>query len=236
MTLCIIFWSTYRNFESFIRAARTEGRGCYYISIGSDHFTVFKNVTVLDKCRALISPFCVELCWLCRLQNLSVPIFSFFFLLTRGFIAQAAGQTRLEWLAVQVSNLSVGDSPSLLMMLWCSVSSPLEHWFYCIFSHLFSAFWTLFLLFSSTYETLLLLFTSRAPLLLSIFLSGGNPQPDGGGGQLVQDHNWLQPQASMTIRTSDVNSDIFWKLRYSPSTRVIQTWVRFFHITTQDPN
>ena len=28
----------------------------------------------------------------------------------------------------------------------------------------------------------------------------------------------------------------FWKLRYSPSTRVIQTWIRFFHITTQDPH
>ena len=40
----------------------------------------------------------------------------------------------------------------------------------------------------------------------------------------------------MTIRTSDVNSDIFWKLRYSPSTRVIQTWVRFFHITNQIPH
>ena len=79
VTLCITFWSTYKNFESFIRAARSEGRGCYDISIGSDRFTVFRKVTVLDLCLALISPFYVELCWLCRFQNLSVSIFSFFF-------------------------------------------------------------------------------------------------------------------------------------------------------------
>ena len=138
-------------------------------------------------CLALISPFCVKMS--CRIKNLGSSIAFFVYLefyTQKVSIEQATGQKRLDWLALQVSNLSVGDSPSLLMMLWCSVSSPLEHWFYCILSHLFSAFWTLFLLFSSTYETLLLLFTSRAPLLLSIFLSGGNPQPDGGGGQSVQ--------------------------------------------------
>lgn len=96
------------------------------------------------------------------------------------------------------------------MMLWCSVSSPLEHWFHCILSHLFSAF----LLFSSTYETLLLLFTSRAPLLLSIFLSGGNPQPGGGGGQSMQlitfdsilKHQW-QSGLVMWTRTFFENID-----------------------------
>ena len=79
------FWSTYRNFESFIRAPGSEGTGCYYISIGSGCFTVFRKVTVLDKCLAFISPFCVELCWLWRLQNLTVSVFSFFLSLTRGF-------------------------------------------------------------------------------------------------------------------------------------------------------
>ena len=98
-------------------------------------------------------------------------------------------------------------------MLWCSVSSPIEHWFYCILSHLFSAFWTLFLLFSSTCETLLLLFTSRAPLLLSIFLSGGNLSGVGVGVSQCRIRFDSSLKHQLTIRTNDVNSDIFLKLR-----------------------